>query len=247
MGAPSIVLPAGFAPVQSYPALAEDFEFTGSTLPADWSAGIWNYGYQATQYQSSQVTMTGSSAALTAIKQTSPEGYPYESGWVSTAGAYSLQYGVIDFRAEMPAGQGLWSGLWLTQAQGSNPWGELDVTEMLLGNTHTVYGSAHGWAPSPLWGETQAMTLAGDASQGFHDYQLIWQPGMLTWAVDGHAYAQYTKAQATAAGYPWPFDSAPEYLVANLAVAAASEWGGAPNNTTTFPATMQVQSVKVWQ
>ena len=191
--------------------------------------------------------MTGSSAALTAIRQASPEGYPYESGWVSTAGSYSLQYGVIDFRAEMPAGQGLWPGLWLTQAQGSNPWGELDVTEMLLGNTHTVYGSAHGWAPSPLWGETQTMSLGGDASQGFHDYQLIWQPGMLTWAVDGHAYAQYTKAQATAAGYTWPFDSAPEYLVANLAVAATGEWGGAPTNTTTFPATMQIQSVKIWE
>jgi hypothetical protein len=61
------------------------------------------------------------------------------------------------------------------------------------------------------------------------------------------AYAQYTKAQATAAGQPWPFNNTPEYLIANLAVASASEWGGAPNASTAFPATMQVQSVKVWQ
>ena len=37
------------------------------------------------------------------------------------------------------------------------------------------------------------------------------------------------------------------YLIANLAVAAASEWGGAPSSGTIFPATMEVQSIKVWQ
>ena len=146
----------------------------------------------------------------------------------------------------MPAGQGLWSGLWLVNAQGSNPQGEIDVQEMLLGDTHTVNGSLHGWAPGPTWGETQSTVMSADASQGFHDYTVVWQPGMLTWAVDGVAYAQYTQAQATAAGHPWPF-ATPEYLIANLAVASASEWGGAPTAATTFPATMQVQSVKVWQ
>ena len=247
VAAPSIALPGGFAPVQSYTALAQDYEFSGSSLPAGWSAGLWNYGFQATQFLPAQVTMTGSTAALTAIKQTSPQGYPYESGWISTTGNYTLQYGEIDFRAKMPAGQGLWSGLWLAGANGTNPLGEIDVQEMLLGNTHTVYGSLHGWAPNPLWGETQAMNLTSDASQGFHDYQLIWQPGMLTWAVDGTAYAQYTKTQATTAGHPWPFDTNPEALIANLAVAAPNEWGGPPNTTTTLPATMQIQSVHIWQ
>jgi beta-glucanase (GH16 family) len=71
---------------------------------------------------------------------------------------------------------------------------------------------------------------------------------MVTWAVDGVAYAQYTKAQALAAHEPWPFDSASGvYLIANLAVAASDEWGGPPTVSTLFPATMQIQSVKVWQ
>jgi len=247
-GAPILALPPGFAPVVNYSSPAADFEFDGSSLPTDWSAGVWNYGYQATQYQPSQVTMTGSSAALTAIHQTSPEGFPYTSGWMSTAGGFSLTHGLIDFRAKMPAGQGLWSGLWLDQANGSNPWGEIDVQEMLLGDTHTIYGSLHGWAPAPLWGETQSTQMAADATQGFHDYQVVWQPEMLTWAVDGVVYAQYTKAQAVAAGYPWPFDNSTGlYLVADLGVGGAGEWGGAPNASTVFPATMQVQSVKVWE
>jgi beta-glucanase (GH16 family) len=222
-------------------------QFTGSQLPADWSTGIYNYGYQATLYQPSQVTMSGTSVSLTAINKPAG-GYPYQSGWITTAGRYSLTHGMIDFYAKMPAGQGLWSGLWAVNAQGSKPQGEIDVQEMLLANTHQVFGSLHGWNPTPQWGETQATTITADASQAYHHYQVIWQPGMLTWAIDGTAYAQYTKAQAAAAGNPWPFDTATGiYLIANLAVAAPTEWGGAPNTTTTLPATMNIQSVQIWQ
>ncbi|HEX4034583.1 MAG TPA: glycoside hydrolase family 16 protein [Solirubrobacteraceae bacterium] len=237
-----------FAPTANYTTAAEDWEFNGSSLPAPWQAGTSNYGYSATQYQPSQVTMTGSSAALTAISQTSPQGFPYTSGWISTSGAYSFHYGMVDFRAKMPAGQGLWSGLWMVNPQGTSPNTEIDVQEMLLGDTHTIYGSLHNWGPTPYWAETQQTTSGDDLSAGFHDFQLIWQPGMLTWAVDGVAYAQYTEAQATAAGQGWPFDATNGvYLIANLAVGSANDWGGAPNASTVFPATMQIQSIKIWQ
>lgn len=246
-GAPVIAAPVGFAPITSYSNPVEDYEFDGSSLPSDWSPGVWNYGYQATQFQPSQVSMTGSSVALTAVKGTASQGLPYMSGWISTEGKFSMDYGMIDFRAKMPAGQGLWSGLWLDQPNGSSPWGEIDVQEMLLGNTHTVYGSLHGWAPTPLWGETQSTWMGADASQDYHDYQIVWQPGMITWAIDGVAYAQYTEVQAAAAGNPWPFDNGTGfYLIADLAVAGSSEWGGPPDASTAFPASMQIQSVKVW-
>jgi hypothetical protein len=245
-GAPILALPNGFAPIVSYTNLVKDYEFTGSSLPADWSASANSAHGMQTMYQPSQVSMTGSAVALTAINQPD-DGYPTTSGWISTQGQYSLTHGLIDFRAKMPAGQGLWSGLWLDQPDNYNPWGEIDVQEMLLNDTHTVYGSAHGWAPSQ-WGETQSTVMSADASQGYHDYQLSWQPGLLTWAVDGIAYAQYTQAQAIASGYPWPFDDGSGfYLIATLAVGTASEWPGAPNTSTPFPASMDVQSVKVWQ
>jgi beta-glucanase (GH16 family) len=241
--------------VSSYANLVKDYEFTGSSLPSGWSAGVYNYGYDATCYQPSQVTLTGGTADLTAIQQATSSSsscgsaYPYQSGWISTNGAYTLRYGLIDFRAKMPAGQGLWSGLWLTEPLGSSPWGEIDVQEMLLGNTHTVYGSLHDWESNatPIWGETQSTNMVADASQGYHDYQLIWQPGMLSWAVDGVVYAQYTEAEAQANGQAWPFDSIDDYLVADLAVAGPNDWGGAVTNSSIFPATLQLQYVKVWQ
>ena len=246
-GAPILALPNGFSPIVNYSNPVKDYEFDGSSLPADFTASANNsHGAHATMYQPSAVTMTGTSVALTATPQAS-DGFPYTSGYISTQGQYSFNYGLIDYRAKMPAGQGLWSGLWLDQPDASNPWGEIDVQEMLLNNTNTIYGSAHGWAPSD-WGETQSTTMADDATQGYHDYQLAWQPGLLTWAVDGIAYAQYDESQAVAHGYPWVFDDGTGfYIIASLTVGAADEWPGAPNATTTFPATMQVQSIKLWQ
>jgi beta-glucanase (GH16 family) len=246
--APMLTLSHGFARAVRYRELVKDYEFTGSRLPAGWSASAGDsHGFQATMFQPSRVRMTGSSAALSAVHEPL-WGYPYQSGWISTEGAFSMSYGMVDFRAKMPAGQGLWSGLWLDQPDHSNPWGEIDVQEMLLGDTHTVYGSLHNWSPSPEWSELQSTTMTADASQGFHDYQVISQPGMITWAIDGVAYAQYTKAQAVAEGRPWPFDDGTGFfLIADLAVARAWEWGGAPNSSTAFPATMEISSVKVWE
>lgn len=242
-GAPTISHPATFAPIASYASLARDFEFNGPSLPAGWAAGnAFNWGFAGTEWMSSQVSMTGSSVALTAIHRTSPNGSANESGWISTSGGYSFQYGMVDYRAKLPAGQGLWSGLWMINP-GYPTTGELDISEQLLGNLRTVYGSAHAWnGNTHLWGETQTGQLSSDAT-GWHDYQLIWQPGLLTWAIDGVAYAQYSRTQATS----WPFDTDSMYLIADLAVAGPSEWGGPPNASTLLPSTMQIQSVKVWQ
>jgi beta-glucanase (GH16 family) len=245
-GGSGLMLPPGFLPVANYTSLVKDYEFDGSGLPADWSAGNdTTHGFAGTIFNASQVSLTGSSVALSVTNQPA-DGYAYQSGWISTEGSFSLTHGLIDFRAKMPAGQGLWSGLWLDQPDGSNPWGEIDVQEMLLADTHTVYGSLHGWAPSQ-WGETQSTSITADASTGFHDYELVWQPGLLTWAVDGVAFAQYTQAQAQAAGYPWVADDgAGYYLIADLA-AGSNVWGGPPNTSTPFPSSMQLQSVKIWQ
>jgi hypothetical protein len=246
-GAPLLALPAGFDPVANYTNSVEDYEFDGAALPSSWSPGNSAYGFEATEFEPSQVTMTGSSVALTATAHTSPHGLPYESGWISTEGAFTLSRGLIDFRAKVPTGQGLWSGLWMVNPAGSSPQAEIDVQEMLLNDTGTVNASLHNWGPTPYWAETQYVRTGVDLSAEFHDYQVEWQPGMLTWAIDGVAYAQYTEAEATAAGDAWPFDGTNMYLIADLAVGSADEWSGAPNASTQFPASMQIQSVKVWQ
>ena len=97
---------------------------------------------------------------------------------------------------------------------------------MLLGDTHTVYGSLHNWAPGPDWGELQTLAMGDDASQEWEDYQVVWQPGYISWAVDGVAYAQYSDWQAASNGQSWPFDDgAGFYLIADLAVTGQNDSG----------------------
>jgi hypothetical protein len=236
----SIAVPKGLSPVTAYTHLAQDFEFGGATLPSAWSSGNSNYGFQATQFQPSQVVLTGFSVALTASPVTGSAARPYISGWLSTQGNYTLTHGMIDFRVWVPAGSGLWPAMWLCNGSGA----EIDVAELLMNNPSVVYGSLHTQA----WSETQSVTLPTNLSGGYHDYEVVWQPGTVTWAVDGVAYAQYTKAKATAMREAWPFDTASGvYLIADLAVGAADEWPGAPDAATLFPSAMQLQSVRVWQ
>lgn len=221
-------------------------QYTGpQMLSGDWTSGLWNYGFQATQYQPEQLSTDGTNLLLTAVKKTSPEGYPYMSGWATTDGKFDYTYGQMDVPAQMPAGQGLWSGIWLLDPSAVGKGVEIDDVEVLLGAIHTGYGSLH--ASNGGWHETQAGAITPDAIAAPHVYSTVWEPGMVTWAIDGQAYAQYTKAQAAAAGNAWTFDGARLRPIINLAVAAAGEWGGAPNAATVFPAVMKVPSLGVWQ
>ncbi len=272
---PSTITPAGgMAAITNYTNPVKDYEFNGSSLPSDWSTGIYNYGNIATQDETSQVKFNGSAAELVAQKtgtngaSTSSDGLPYVSGLITTAGKYSINSGRIDFCAEMPSGMGLWSGLWLdagsqvfSNGAYTNPastYGEIDVQEMLLGNTTTVYGSAHNWTSGnvQIGAETQTGTLTSSAATGFHDYSLVWQSGLMTWAIDGQAYAQYSESNDSSIG-GWPFQN--EYLVADLVVGGCDSsgnncsWGGVPDTNTanalasTKPPMLQVKWIKVWQ
>jgi beta-glucanase (GH16 family) len=238
--APLIHVPRAFAAIAHYTRAVRAYRFDGDRLPADWSEGTWNYGFAATQFQPSQVQTSTASAALEATAGVASQGLPYKSGLISTAGAYTLTHGTIDFRVWMPGGQGLWGGLWMDNSAGV----EIDDAEVLLGHPHTVYGSLH----THTWSEIQPGQLRANLTRGYHNFQVVWQPGLITWAVDGVAYAQYSRAQADAAGQQWPFDnSGGVYLIADLAVAGPSEWGGPPTKATRLPARMRIRSVTVWQ
>lgn len=246
-----IVIPAnsGMVKCNNYINTVKNWNFKGPLLPAAWEKGNNdNHGYANTLYTSSQVKFNGT-GAVELIAAHKPSGaYQYQSGWIDTSGRYYVSHGRITYRAKMPAGQGLWSGLWMVNWAGANPLIEIDVQEMLLGHPHTIYGSLHNWVPLPTWDETQQVVAGADLTKAFHNYEVVWQPGQITWALDGTAYAQYTKAKAQAAGHQWHFDNAQGvYLVANLAVAGEHEWGGPPNSLTKFPATMLVQSITIRQ
>src|SRR5690606_23549023 len=92
-----------------------------------------------------------------------------------------------------------------------------------------------------------------------HVYALEWEPGRIRWSVDGKVYAtqsfwwssskldgeQGAKPSDETDLNPWPapFDQ-PFYLVMNVAV--GGRFVGLPNKSTSFPAEMLVDYVRVY-
>ncbi|HUA55204.1 MAG TPA: family 16 glycosylhydrolase [Candidatus Sulfotelmatobacter sp.] len=158
---------------------------------------------------------------------------PYTSGMITSDGTFAQQYGYFDMRAELPAGQGLWPGFWMLPAAQGVP-GEIDVMEMLGQSPSTIYESTHG---SNATQEFRASYTGPNFSAGFHDFGLDWTASTITWYLDGVAIASE----------PTPSeDKQPMYIIADLAVGGAGSWPGAPNGSTPFPATMQIESIQAY-
>ena len=195
-------------------------------------------------YQPENVTVSNGSLCLTAQKQDvtiSGKTYHYTSGMISTgpssAGApstFSFQYGYMEMRAKVPAGQGFWPGFWTLAADGSYP-PEIDIFE-ILGNATTIDNMNYHYPNGSSEGADAGSTWTGpDFSAGWHTFAVDWEPGSLTWYVDGVARF-HTGNNVT---------SRPQYLLANLAVGGS--WPGNPDASTPFPSTLQIDYIRVWQ
>jgi beta-glucanase (GH16 family) len=77
-----------------------------------------------------------------------------------------------------------------------------------------------------------------DLSGAFHEYTVDWGPEKIDWYFDPKLiYSRPTL----------PDLHKPCYIVANVGVGKAAGWGGAPDSSTRFPATMHVAYINVWQ
>jgi beta-glucanase (GH16 family) len=196
-------------------------------------------------YQPANVTVNNGILSLTAQKQdvtVSGQTFHYTSGMISTGPAdgnsspkFSFQYGYMEMRAWIPAGKGLWPAFWTLAADGSYP-PEIDVFEILGDQTAVDNMNYHYPNGSSDEGADTGSTWNGpDFSTGWHTFAVDWEPGSLTWYVDGVARFQ-TTSNVT---------SKPQYLIANLAVGGS--WPGNPDATTPFPSALQIDYIRVWQ
>lgn len=224
-----------------YRVLVKDYLFTGASLPTDWVAiNGSNEGYTVTQYNSAQVTMTGAAASLNA-QTGGPLGYV--SGFITTKGGYTLPANPpgcrLRFHAKMPAlsgggwPNGMWPALWAVNPQANNPQGEIDVNEMPF-NATDVYATLHDWTTS--FASSSYVGTVANALSAFQIYEVIWEPGMITFGINGAAFAQLTKTFIGAGN--WPFDvQLGTYINATLGV-QGGEWVGAPLPDATSIAAM---------
>jgi beta-glucanase (GH16 family) len=171
--------------------------------------------------------------------------YAYTSGIISSgkdtydpavAPRFAFQYGYVEMRAKIPAGQGFWSAFWMLQANGQWPW-EIDILEALGNQPNSAYFNVH--YPTPNWDDdaNPGGYSGPDFTADFHTYAVEWAPDKIVWYIDGVERKRVTD--------PAQIPNAPMYLLANLQV--GGDWPGSPNATTPLPANLEIDYIRVWQ
>src|ERR1700674_4117246 len=194
-------------PPASY-KLAWSDEFSGpdgaSPDSSKWSYDVGGNGwgnneleYYTNRTQNAQTK--GGNLVITAQKEifTGSDGVTrnYTSARLKTQGLFSRAYGRFEARIKIPAGQGMWPAFWMLgndiHSVGWPQCGEIDIMENIGKEPSTTHGTVHGPGYSGGNGISAKYTLSDGRkfSDDFHVFAIQWAPQVVTFSVDGNAYA----------------------------------------------------------
>jgi beta-glucanase (GH16 family) len=218
--------------------LVFDDEFNGTSInPANWNeVGPWghpvasswaNFSYPSLSGNRSNVSVANGSATITARES----GSNWTGGILSTNGLHQFEYGFVEAYAKLPAGQGLWPAIWMYGSNSS--FDELDIMELLGSDVTHVYQTMHENS-----GAIEQVAPANtNWTSEYHLFQMLWEPGQVTFYIDNVETATFTQN----------VPAEPMYLMLNLDVGGPNNWGGAPSSSTPTTATFNVDYVRVYQ
>ena len=171
--------------------------------------------------------------------------FKYTSGMVTTGRDYSelprpprfsFQYGLVEIRAKLPGGKGIWPALWLLpSSRKSKP--EIDIMEVLGDAPKRLEMHYHYIDVTGKELSTGQAAKTADLTKDWHVYGLRWAPDAIVWYLDGVEKWRYSNAAN--------ISREDMYLLMNLAV--GGNWPGAPDKKTRFPAEFLIDYVRVWQ
>lgn len=235
--------------------------------PEDW-------GNNEAEYYTKDNYKVGNGVLTITAKKEKKENKSYTSTRIRTMKddgtcLYAPKYGRVEARMKLPREEGLWPAFWMLPADTSvyGTWaasGEIDILEAKGRVPDRVNGTIHfgsQWPDNLYLGEEYRFDDSTDISD-WHLYSVDWEPGKISWLVDNQVYfTAYASQERTASpkkefwgrdseekenyAYGAPFDT-PFYLILNLAVGGNYDWGANPANAE-FPASMEVDYVRVWQ
>ena len=236
-------------------------QFNGDSLDRDsWNVELHEPGWVNNELQEyvdspENIYVKDGNLVLKPVKTTGSDGkVSYTSGRVNTQNKHNFKYGLFEARAKVPAGQGFLPAFWMMPANENlyGQWprcGEIDIMEVLGNDTKTSYGTIHYGNPHS---ESQGKHILenGNFSDEYHTFSVEWEPGKISWYVDGtlihteNDWYSVTEGQGEVT-YPAPFDQ-PFYIILNLAV--GGNWPGNPDETTDIDnAAFMIDYVKVYQ
>ncbi|MEL7297921.1 MAG: glycoside hydrolase family 16 protein [Pseudomonadota bacterium] len=235
-------------------------DFTGAALdPAVWffetgdgtEYGIPGWGNNELQYYLPDSAQLEDGLLKITAREEDVGAFSYTSARINTRDRIAVRYGRIEARMKLPGGQGLWPAFWmLAQNSPYGTWaasGEIDIMEAVnLGAAggNRVLGTIHygGEFPDNVFTGGN-YTVPTDPQTEFHVYAVEWDATEIRWYVDDTLYLTQNSWSSTGGAFPAPFDQ-DFYLIFNVAV--GGNLPGAPNTTTVFPVTMEVDWVRVY-
>ena len=210
-------------------------EFNGAVGSGP-NTGTWNYDLgaggwgnnESETYVNSNANChvisdgTGTDSRALQIEAQTDSSHRWYSARINTNGKHNFgPYGYFEARCKFPvAGNGYWPAFWMLGTNiGSVGWpscGEIDIAEEINGQWEN-HQSLH----VPGWDPTLVRTINSSTST-YHNYGANWQPGYVTFYVDGAATGTF----GNGGGGTWVFDNKQMFIILNLAI--GGNWPGPP-------------------
>lgn len=239
--------------------LNENFE--GDTLDAK----IWTPRFpwdgpqpgQLQRYAPENVTLKNGKLVIKAEKLAGHENNDpslgrreYTSGLVQSYDKWTQRYGYFEARVKLPTARGLWPAFWMMPDRGAqsglemwkrrdtgNGAMEIDILEHLCEwgpgrNNVAVHWDGYG-ADHKQWGSTHV--YFGPTPDGWHNFGLLWEPGKLTWFIDGKKVIDWENERVS---------NVASYLKLNIQMGG---WAAKEVDLSKLPDTMEVEFVRAWQ
>jgi beta-glucanase (GH16 family) len=233
---------------------SDEFEGATGTLPDaqrwGFETGGDGWGNNQQEFDTNRgenASLDGSGQLVITARKETYMNRGYTSARIKTQGKFEHTYGRYESRMQIPFGQGMWPAFWMLGNDiGSAGWptcGEIDIMENIGKEPDTVHGTVHGPGYSGGAGIGAPSKIAsGRFADGYHVFAIEWEKEVIRWYVDGKLYQTRTPKDLPA-GKKWVYDH-PFFIILNLAV--GGQWPGDPDGTTTFPQTLKVDYVRVY-
>lgn len=162
---------------------------------------------------------------------------------------FEQQHGRMEASIKLPEGQGFWPAFWMLGANIDEvPWpgcGEIDIMEYQGQRPERAFGTLHG--PGYSGGDSISRDFflpSGETfADDFHLFAVEWDPGRITFSVDGEVYGIIKSADVVGKG-DWVFNNE-FFMIMNFAVGGTL--GGPVGPDTVFPAEVLVDYVRVYE
>lgn len=174
----------------------------------------------------------------------------YTSGLIQSYDKFAQRYGYFEARVKFPTARGLWPAFWLMPdrgaASGLGQWQrrdtgngamEIDIIEHLTEwgpgrNNVAVHWDGYG-DKHKSWGTSQL--YFGPTPDGWHNFGLLWEPGKLTWFIDGKKVVEFENERVS---------NVASYIKLNTQMGG---WATKDVDLSKLPDFFKVDYVRVWQ